>query len=449
MDSQRRRLLALSGALAATSLAGCLSGGDDDSDDGTNGTDDDSSGDDSPDNGDPPTAGPSVDDERLAELAAGNAAFALDLHRQVADGNTFISPYSISAALAMTYAGAAGETETQMRETLRYTLGDDVHPAIGDLEAALESRETTEPVGGDDDEDAFQLSLANALWAQEGFPFHDEYFELVETYYGAGIEQADFAGDPDGERERINDWVADQTEDRIDELLPDGSIDDLTRLVLTNAIYFMANWADQFDPDDTEDAAFTALDGAESTVPMMSQNLRTDYTEWNGHEAIELPYVGGEVSMVLLLPAEGEFEDFERELTAEELFGIFDDLGDASGDLRLPRFEIDTDVQLAETLAEMGMPDAFDEVAADFTGMSPEGDRLYIDDVYHEAFVAVDEEGTEATGATAVVINFESAPARSFDLTFDRPFLFCIRDKPTDAVLFFGRVTDAGAAQAE
>ena len=443
MDPHRRRLLALSGALAATSLAGCLSG-DDASDDGTNGSDDQSSG------GDPPTGGPTVDDERLAELAVGNAEFALDLHRHVADGNTFLSPYSISTALAMTYAGAEGETETEMRETLRYTLGEDVHPAIADLEVALESRESTiQPDDDGEDEaiDAFQLAVANALWARESFPFHDEYFELIETYYGAGVREADFENDPDGERERINEWVADRTEDRIDALLPDGSIDADTALVLTNAIYFLANWESQFDPDDTEDGTFTALDGDESTVPMMTQELRTNYAEWDGHQAIELPYVGGEVSMVLVLPADGEFEAFEDDLTAEVLFGIFDELGDAEGDLRLPRFEYDTDVQLSEALAAMGMPTPFDEQAADFRGMSPEGDQLYIDEAYHEAFVAVDEEGTEATGATAVVVGIESAPPESFDLTFDRPFLFCIRDGPTDAVLFLGRVTDAGEAQ--
>ena len=447
MDPHRRHLLALSGALAATTLAGCLSGGDGASDEDPRGTDDDDT--EPPD--DPPAAGPSIDDERLAELAAGNAEFALDLHRRIADGNTFCSPYSISTALAMTYAGAAGETEDQIRETLRYTLGADVHPAISDLEAALESRETTDPVGGDEDEDldAFQLAVANALWAQDGFPFHDEYVELIETFYGAGMQVADFESAPDDERERINEWVADRTGDRIDELLPDGSIDVDTRLVLTNAIYFLANWEHQFNPDDTEDGTFTALDGTETTAAMMTQNLRTNYAEWNGHEAVELPYVGGDVSMVLILPAEGEFEAFERDLTADNLFGIFDELGDASGDLRLPRFEFDTDVQLSEVLSEMGMPVAFDEHEADFRDMSPEGDRLYVDDVYHEAFVAVDEEGTEATGATAVVINEESAPAQSFDLAFDRPFLFCIRDRPTDAVLFLGRVTDAGVAQPE
>ncbi|MFW6385002.1 MAG: serpin family protein, partial [Halodesulfurarchaeum sp.] len=399
----------------------------------------------------PPTGEPNVDDVQLSELAAGNASFALDLHRHLADGtvdNQFLSPYSISVALAMTYAGARDETEAQMRETLHYTLGEDVHPAFGDLQAVLEARATTEdPVDEEEEEiEAFQLAIANALWGRDGYAFDEGYVSLIANHYGGGLRRADFAGDPAGERERINAWVAEQTEDRIEDLLPMGALTPATVLVLTNAIYFLAGWQFQFDPEDTGEGSYTALDGSTSTVPMIRQSLRTNYADIPGAKAVELPYVGEEVSMVLILPDEGNFEAFERNLTAERLFGIFGALGDASGDLRVPRFEYETEVQLSDALSALGMPIAFGS-EANFGGMvEGDGGDLWIDEVYHQAFVSVDEEGTEAAAATAVIME-ESAPATSFDLTFDRPFLFCIRDRPTDAVLFLGRVADAGGAQ--
>ena len=443
----RRQVLSLSGALAIAALAGCTTETDDDGDgDGTNGeTDTDTDG----SAGQPPAADPDVDDERLAELAAGNASFALDLHGHLASGeagNQFLSPYSISAALAMTYAGAQGETREEMRETLHYTLGDEIHPAFGDLEAALAAREkTTDPLE-DEEIDAFQLRVANAVWGREGFPFAEDYLDLLEDHYGAGLREADFLGDPEGERERINKWVADVTEDRIDDLLPPGSISAQTVLVLTNAIFFMASWAHEFDPEDTETGAFRALDGTESDVPFMHQNIRTQYAAFDGGEAIELPYVGEDVSMVLILPDEGTFESFEQSLSADQLFGIFGELRDTRGDLAMPKFEIETEVQLSAALEELGMARAFGG-GAEFGGMvDGGGGDLFINEIFHDAFVTVDEEGTEAAAATAVMMD-ESAPPEWGELRFDRPFLFCIRDRPTDAILFLGRVVDAGAAQ--
>jgi serpin B len=452
---RRRDLLAASGALAAATLAGCASEDPEPTTtDRPAGTDTETA---TPDPAstpagtgtEPPTGEPGADDERLAELVAGNAAFAFDLHRHLVDargGNQFVSPYSVSVALAMTYAGARGETAAQMRETLHYTLGTDVHPAFADLQAALDERSTAEDPMGGGTVDAFRLAVANALWGREDVPFAEDYLSLLEDHYGAGLRRADFAGDPEGERERINDWVEEATGDRIEDLLPPDAIDPSTVLVLANAIFFEAAWESEFDPENTTDGTFTALDGAEATVSMMRQNLRTNYASVPGVEAVELPYVGGEVSMVLLLPEEGSFEAFERTLTAERLFGVFEALGDAQGHVRLPRFEYDTEVQLSKALSALGMPDAFGP-GANFSGMV-EGDDadLFVDEVYHEAFVSVDEEGTEAAAATAVVV-VETAAQQSFDLTFDRPFLFCIRDRPTDAVLFLGRVVDAGDAQ--
>jgi len=453
----RRNLLALSGALAAAALAGCAGGDGSPAGTGTE-TGEPTTGTttegptETPTNTPTETSGssePTVDEERLAELAADNAAFALDLHAHLAEetgGNQFLSPYSISVALAMTVAGARGKTREQMRETLHYALGEDVHPAFADLEAVLESRETvTDPVEGNE-VDAFQLNLANAVWGKEGYSFAQEYLALLDEHYGAGLRRADFAGQPDAERERINEWVADATENRIENLLPSGSISPDTVLVLTNAIYFMASWLHEFDPEDTEQGTFTALDGAESQVPFMHQTLETAYASVGGAEAVELPYVGEDVSMVLILPDEGTFEAFERELDADRLFEIFDALGRAKGDLAFPKFEFGSKVRLRDALSALGMPVAFGG-GADFSGMV-EGDNagLWIDDVFHESSVSVDEEGTEASAATAVLME-ESIPPEWGELRFDRPFLFCIRDRPTNAVLFLGRVVDAGAAQ--
>ncbi|MFB6156090.1 MAG: serpin family protein [Haloferacaceae archaeon] len=459
----RRAVLWQTGALAAAALAGCTGG-----DSGGNATTTrrsaatdakvttatDDGGHERPTvtpHEEVPTGTPTGGDARLAELAAGNASFALDLHRYLArerGGNLFLSPYSVSVALAMTYAGARGDTSEQMRETLHYTLGAEVHPAFADLREALRSRATTEdPVDGDE-VDAFELAVANALWGREGYPFAEDFLDLLDSNYGAGLRRADFVGDPAGERERINEWVADATEGRVEDLLPPDAVTPQTVLVLTNAIFFRASWLHEFDPADTEDGRFTALGGAEATVPFMTRELRTNYASVPGAEAVELPYVGDEVSMVLILPDEGQFEAFERDLTSERLFGIFHAMVDAKGTVALPRFEFETEVQLSDALSELGMPAAFTS-GANFGGMvGGESGGPWIDEVYHRAVVSVDEEGTEAAASTAVV-TVESLPPTWGELRFDRPFLFCIRDKPTDAVLFLGRVADAGSAQAE
>lgn len=437
----RRQVLSLSGALAAASLGGCMSDGQPPTEPSS--PSETSTGTPSEE---PPSGEPNVDDEQLAALATGNATFALDLHGHLAardGGNQFLSPYSISVALAMTYGGARSATREQMQETMRYTLGEDVHAAFADHRAAIESRATTTDPGNDEEVDAFQIAVANALWGREGFPFAEEYLALLSDHYEAGLRRAEFTEAPDAARARINEWVADATEDRIEDLLPRGSITPQTVLVLTNAIYFMASWDQEFDPENTEAGTFTTVDGATTTVPFMHQHLRAEYASIPGAEIVELPYVGREVSMVLILPDEGEFEAYERRLDADHLFGIFEELGDAAGDLAFPKFEFETKVPLSKALAELGMPDAFGG-DADFGGMvEGEGSGLFLDEVYHQAYVSVDEEGTEAAAATAVAAA-DSMPPDWGELRFDRPFLFCIRDRPTDAVLFLGRVVDLG-----
>ncbi|SFR91856.1 serpin B [Halomicrobium zhouii] len=406
-----------------------------------------------------PGVDPDVDDEQLSELVAGANALAFDLfdglQAQGEDGNLLVSPTSVTTALAMTYAGAEGDTRSQMRETLRYTLDDEtLHEGFNALQRTLDGRgedvdeaDLDREYDEDDDPVPFQLDLTNAVWGQERVPFSEAYLSTLADHYGGGFNEVDFSEDPDGVRQGINDWVGDQTEDRIDELLPAGSLRAQTRLVLTNAIYFMANWQYPFEENYTEPAAFTALDGSTDEVPMMSQDQAFPVAEVDGARAVDLPYVGGDVSMLVILPPEGEFESYESEFDADELNRIVDALEERRGIVRLPRFAFDSSFQLKPALSAMGMPDAFDRGAADFSGMT-EGTKdngLHVDEVYHDTNIAVDEMGTEAAAATAVVINYVSAPPTVLEA--DRPFLFVIRDRPTGTVLFVGRVVDAGAAQ--
>jgi serpin B len=375
----------------------------------------------------------------LDELVSGNQDFAFDLYQVISkkDGNLFFSPYSISLALAMTYAGAMGDTEREMAETLHFTLSqEDLHEALNALDLLLESRSE----GAGDEDVGFKLNIANAIWGQEGYEFLSDFLDILAQNYGAGLRLLDYAGDPEGSRTTINDWVSDQTEGKIEDLIPPGVIDATTRLVLANAIYFKANWMHQFEERDTMDGSFTLLDGSIVQVPMMSQGETFRYTAGSGFQAIELPYVGDEMAMVIILPDEGEFEVIERGLNAAALNQILADLDFISLELTMPKFEYESEFGLSKTLIEMGMPTAFGE-GADFSGM--DGTRnLYIKEVIHKAFVAVDEEGTEAAAATAVIIAEMSVMVPEIEMTIDSPFIYAIRDVETGSILFLGRVMD-------
>jgi serpin B len=383
---------------------------------------------------------PNTNAADTAELVGGNTAFALDLYQALREGrdNLFYSPYSISLALAMTYAGARGETGRQMADTLRFSLSQDrLHPAFNGLDLALASR--GEGAEGQD-EGGFRLNIVNALWGQEGYTFLPGFLDLLAENYGAGLRLLDFEGDPESSRVAINDWVEDQTEGRIEDLIRRGLINELTRLVLTNAIYFNAAWSEPFDPERTEDGQFHLLDGGEATVSMMRHTTSYGYAEGPGFQAVELPYDGRELSMVILLPAEGGFDAFEDALDAGQVDGILGALGRQEVALTMPKFEIESDLDLGQVLAEMGMPDAF-SMAADFSGMDGT-DLLFIKEVVHKAFVAVDEAGTEAAAATAVIMQLKGMPGQPVEVTVDRPFLFLIRDIETGAILFVGRIVD-------
>ena len=391
-------------------------------------------------------AAPAVADAELKTLAQGNSAFAFSLYRTLASerGNLFYSPYSISLALAMTYGGARGETESQMAETLHFLLAQEkLHPAFNALDRELAARGK----GPDGKEGAgFTLNLANAVWGQEDYAFLDEYLDLLAESYGAGVRPVDFRGSPEESRITINDWVAERTEGKIEDLIPPDIISVLTRMVLTNAIYFNAGWEFPFEEGNTTPAPFHLLDGSSVEAPTMRTQEGFDYAKGEGYQAVDLPYVGYALSMTVLLPDMGRFEEFEDRLDAALVERIIGELEPRYVDLQMPKFAFESQFLLAETLEGMGMAAPFDPAAAEFTGMDGKsclaGDEgcLYIREVVHKAFVSVDEKGTEAAAATAVAMQTESAPPEPVAVTIDRPFIFLIRDRATDTILFVGRV---------
>jgi serpin B len=348
----------------------------------------------------------------------------------------------------MTYAGARGETEEQMADALHFTLPqDDLHPAFNALDQELARR--GEGAEGKDEADkqhpeGFRLNIANAVWGQKDYAFLEAFLDALATNYGAGLRVLDFAGAPEESSVTINEWVSEETEGRIENLIPQGAIDSLTRLVLTNAIYFNAAWANPFGKGATQDGPFTLLDGGEVTVPMMRRAESFGYARGEGYQAVELPYDGREMSMVILLPERDGFEAFEDSLGAEQVQAIAEDLEYGQVVLTMPKFEFDSGFSLNQALEAMGMPAAF-SAGADFSGMTGSKD-LFISDVLHKAFVSVDEEGTEAAAATAEVVKLVAKPVESpVAVTIDHPFLFLIRDIETGAILFVGRVVDPGA----
>jgi len=391
----------------------------------------------------PRITSPDVTQADSESLVGDNSTFAFDLYQRLRakGGNLFYSPYSISLALAMTYAGARGETEQQMADTLHFTLPQDrLHPAFNSLDIELASR--GEGAKGKDEE-GFRLNIVNAIWGQKNYEFLSEFLDVLAENYGAGLRILDFASASEESRVTINNWVSDQTEGRIEDLIAPGEIHALTRLVLTNAIYFNAAWQYPFKEDATYDGTFYLLNGDEITVPMMRQTEWFGYGEGDGYQAVELPYDGGELSMIILLPTAGYFASFEDLLDAQRLDEIVGRLEYREVALTMPKFEFESDFRLRETLTALGMPDAFLWEVADFSGMTGNRD-LFIADVIHKAFVSVDEAGTEAAAATAVVVPTAMPPEELVEVTVDRPFVFLIRDR-TGTILFVGRVVDPSA----
>lgn len=385
----------------------------------------------------PRSNSPVVPAEDLAELVAGNGAFALDLYQALRtreSGNLFYSPYSISLALAMTYAGARGETAAEMAETLHYTLPRErLHPAFNALDAALMAYDA-------EDEEGFQINVANAIWGQQDYGFLDPFLDTLAVNYGAGLHMVDFVQEVEAARVKINRWVSDETEERIQDLIPQGTLDPLTRLVLTNAIYFNGKWTSPFQKDSTHDATFTLLDGTSVMVPTMTQTESVLYAEGDGYQVAALDYRGADMSMWFVLPEDGGFTRAEAGFTPAFLESVAQGLRPQSVNFSVPKFNFESALRLGEVLVDMGMKRAFHD--ADFSGMTGDAD-LFISDVLHKAYVAVDEEGTEAAAATAVIMELSAImdePAVVMKL--DRPFLFVIRENSSGTILFVGRMLD-------
>ncbi|TFG49317.1 MAG: serpin family protein, partial [Anaerolineales bacterium] len=377
----------------------------------------------------------------LALLSAGNTSFALDLYHRLSsrEGNLFYSPYSISSALAMTYAGAEGKTAQEMAAVFHFLMEEDIlHPAFNALDQHLASLADLDLPK--DQGDPFQLNIANAIWGQKDFHFEPDFLDTLAAYYGAGLRLLNYVEEPEESREVINEWVSDQTEEKIRDLIPQGAINSDTRMILSNAIYFKATWLEPFEKSLTEDGIFYGLDGEELIIPMMSlgSDASFPYYQGKGFQAVSLPYIGGQVSMLVLVPDQGLFLDFESGLSNQILDQILAGLVYTPMYLTLPKFEYEAEISLAEILSELGMPSAFNP-EADFSGMTGAKD-LFISDVFHKAYIKVDEEGTEAAAATAVLMKLTSAPENPIQLIVDRPFLFLIRDQETNSILFVGRV---------
>ena len=394
-----------------------------------------------------PRSTPEVTDADIAAVVDADTALGLDVFRMVAgDENLMISPYSIATALSMVYPGARGITATEMTDVLGLTVDDaTLHAVRNYIDTALANPPV--PVSDEDTREPFTIRPANSAWGQGGYPFLDEYLGVLAENYGAGLRLLDYIGDPGGSRVIINEWVEDATEDRIKDLLQQGDIDDLTRLVLVNAIWFKANWASPFDPDATSPGMFTLLDDSKIEVPLMKAFLETSYASNRELEAVRLPYAG-DAAMVVVLPKNGSPADLAAALDSGDLDLEWER---ARVELTMPSFEFDATVGLNEALKDLGMPTAFkapwtlspDE--ADFSGMTG-FQELYISKVRHKTFIALDEEGTEAAAATAVVMAIPTSGGgpqlRRVTFTADRPFLFWIEHSSTGEMLFLGQVTN-------
>jgi serpin B len=351
------------------------------------------------------------------------------------DENIFFSPFSISSALAITYEGARGETADQMRSVLNFPVNNSVMRAgYAGVNAKL-TRESG----------AYTLRIANALWAEKTYPFLPDYIRTAEQYYGARTTNLDFVNTPEESRVTINRWVEDQTADRIRDLVPPGEIDPGTRLVITNAIYFKGTWRKQFEKEGTGDAGFLTGSGKTVQVPMMQridENATFGYMETDTFQALSMPYESGgsqTISMLIILPKDSSTSEVERSLDT----GLYDDIRSRLVEKRvkvfIPRFSMETKYFLPRVLSEMGMPLAFTP-RADFSGMDGTG-GLFITNVIHQAFIEVNEEGTEAAAATAVIMGKGISPQEEKIPVFraDHPFIFIIQDDETGNILFIGR----------
>jgi serpin B len=370
----------------------------------------------------------------LESLVQRNNQFALEFYKQLGDssGNVILSPFSVSAVMTMAYAGAAGETARQMADVLHFT-GWVPHAYFYEYLLHLKM------IGK---KGSVELQSAQALWAEKNYTFEPSFLETLRNLYLSELQSADFKADPEVSREKINAWVEQQTRSKIQNLLAPGVLDERTRLVLVNAVYFKGQWAQPFDPARTHETTFMVTPDEETGVMMMSRRGEYAYAENEEAQWLELPYAGNEVSMILVLPkANHSLSSLESNRLDNLLHEGLQHLRPTEVEVMIPRFKMVSTFQLNVALQKLGMVDAFNEQQADFSGMSSEG-GLYISDVVQKAFVEVNEEGTEAAAATAATMRTTSMPAQPVVFQADHPFFFMIREKAMGGILFMGRVVD-------
>ncbi len=371
----------------------------------------------------------------IQEVVNANNQFALDLYLEFIEsekGNIFYSPYSIFSALAMTYEGAKGQTADEMKSVFHFPENDVLRPNF----AAIYN-------GINQGSKSYELRTGNALWCQFDFPFQEDYINRVGTYYGGKVANLDFVNETEKSRETINSFIEEQTNDKIKDIIQPGDLDAMTRLVLTNAIYFKGEWEQEFDKSDTEERNFSITPESVVETPMMHMvpdEVEFNYADLEDLQILELPYRGDIISMLILLPTEnlsviessltpGKLEEYKNQMEKTGLDDIY-----------LPKFEFDTKYFMKETLSSLGMPTAFSGIA-DFSGMTLAA-QLFISKVIHQAYVKIDEEGTEAAAATVVITKLTSMPPPQPIFNADHPFIFLIQEQETGNILFMGRVND-------
>lgn len=369
-------------------------------------------------------------------VVKGNTAFALDLYQALSTvgENVFFSPYGISTALAMTYAGARARTESEMAAVLHFTLPQErLHVGFASLASRLNAVQASDDV---------QLRIANSLWPQKDYPFLEIFLALVQQHYGVSTVPVDYQ-DTETARQQINTWVQKKTARKIKNLIAPGILNDLTRLVLTNAVYFKGQWLHQFDPSLTEEMPFWVT--PEKTVPvlMMTQKRKYRYAETDILQMLELPYMGADLSFLILLPKKiNGLKEIETDLSEDNLNQWISRLWRREVSVFLPRFKLNAQFRLNDTLKSLGMKEAFDADTANFSAMDGKKNWLYISDVIHQAFIDLNEEGSEAAAATAVVMRVRCPSPPPVSFRADRPFIFLIREKLTGSILFLGRTID-------
>ncbi|MBT7366782.1 serpin family protein [Candidatus Woesearchaeota archaeon] len=387
-----------------------------------------------------PDQPPQADDtgstqQGVQEVVNANNQFAFELYSEInkaKDSNIFYSPYSISSAIAMTYEGAKGQTADEMKSVFHFPESNILRPNFAEIYNDINKRTK-----------AYELRTGNALWVQHDYPFLEDYTNRVEKYYGGKAANLDFIKETEKSRQTINSFIEEQTNNKIKDLIPSGALTPIMRLVLTNAIYFKGTWEWEFDKSDTREQDFKITPTNIVKTPMMfmdNDKAEFNYADIGDLQILELPYKGEEISMLILLPTEN-LAAIEPSLTAEKLKEWKSQMNEFKLDaIYLPKFEFDTKYSMKDTLSTMGMPTAFEWPGADFSGMDGT-EMLYIDKVIHQAYVKVDEKGTEAAAATAIMVGFGSAGPRNV-FRADHPFIFIIQERETGNILFLGRVVD-------